>query len=653
MTHEQPDHPEDEFLHLTRTVEIQADTIYKLNNTIEELREKIEEQENQKKRKEQFYLEETERFETLQRDYHKLQLSYQDIYREYSNISNAFFWKITKPCRITIDKLKYVFRNNRAMHQVWSKLKKIKNGVNGQKGVEPDSTSEFYHLGDPIYILCTKHTLFIGKLFENALEKLGIVSKLMTEEPKDFTDDVYIVICAQIFKKLPNRYIAVQMEQTVSFRWLSEEYYERLRHAHSILDYSLVNIRYFRNNSDFGKNFYYLPIDYLPHLHREAKKYAYDVAFYGDVNCPRRVEILKQIQKHFSVLIIDHLFDKDLYDKLCQAKIVLNIHYYENALLETTRIYEILSLGCSIVISERSSNAREEERLESIVDFVPLDDINAMINRIGYWLSHEEERKNMLFQNNETLSKRSNAFEYFFNRYMLANDWLEFEDFYRLSGDYVSLESNRICLSLPESVERREDFDKDNKYGFQVIPGLRHQKSWIGCGLSYKFLMKKAEQQKLEEVIICEDDVLFPDDFEQKLEQCTHYLFKQPEWDIFQGLMADVGDVNISRVDQYGDGEYFFVHLDHMISTVFNIYHRNIYERFICWDENNEDVHTNTIDRALESKKLKIITTVPFLVGHKEDLCSEIWEGDNSIYHDLILNSSKKLERKIKELTVV
>ena len=50
-----------------------------------------------------------------------------------------------------------------------------------------------------------------------------------------------------------------------------------------------------------------------------------------------------------------------------------------------------------------------------------------------------------------------------------------------------------------------------------------------------------------------------------------------------------------------------------------------------------------------EDKNLRVVTTCPFLVGHKEDLNSTIWGHQNTMYTDLIANSSKKLENMLKE----
>ncbi|MBQ6341610.1 MAG: methyltransferase [Anaerolineaceae bacterium] len=567
-----------------------------------------------------------------------------EITGQYNAIKNAFFWKITQPIRSMIDN--FFSKPNAYIHRLLGK-NNINLYTNDSCKDETESIPQFYVPGDPITILCTKHTFFVAKLIENALLQIKVFTKILMDEPEIYGEEVYIIICPQMFKRTPGRYIPFQMEQTISSRWLTPEYYDRLNHGYSILDYSLVNINFFKNVTEFGKNFYYLPLDYLPGFQSKSGNYEYDVLFYGDVNNERRKRYLEEIQKYYSVKIVTDVFGEDLYDLISKARIVINIHYYEDALLETTRIYEILSLGRSIVISEQSNDPEEEKRLEGVIDFVPVNNINAMIERIDFWLSHEDKRIKAVENNNSVLSTRANAFNFFFYRFLLANDWIDFDRFYQLAGNYIHFRNNRICLSLPESYERRKAFEKDNHYGFEIIPGLRHTRGWTGCGLSYKYIMKKAQEQKLKDIMICEDDVLFPPNFRSRLDKCIKYLSTNDQWDIFQGLMSDIGNVTIKKVvHQYGQ---VFVYLDHMISTVFNYYKSNVYQNLIDWDEKNPDVNSNTIDRALEAMNLNIITTTPFLVGHKEDLYSEIWDIQNTQYIDLISKSSEKLENLVIE----
>ena len=76
---------------------------------------------------------------------------------------------------------------------------------------------------------------------------------------------------------------------------------------------------------------------------------------------------------------------------------------------------------------------------------------------------------------------------------------------------------------------------------------------------------------------------------------------------------------------------------------VFNLYDKSVFKTISEWDYMNRDLRTNAIDRYLEKDKMRVLTTLPFLVGHKEDLDSTLWNGKNSIYNPGILSSSKRL----------
>ncbi|MBR5110575.1 MAG: glycosyltransferase family 25 protein [Clostridia bacterium] len=275
------------------------------------------------------------------------------------------------------------------------------------------------------------------------------------------------------------------------------------------------------------------------------------------------------------------------------------------------------------------------------MDFVEIDNIEQMKERITYWITHDSERNEKIRKNKEVLSSRPNAFSFFFQRFLLAYDRITFDMFYHLVGNYVQLHTNKICLSLPESTLRRKSFDVDNKYGFECFPGLRHQKSWVGCGLSYKMIFTKALEAGMKEIMICEDDVIFPADFESQLDKILAYLHQKKKWSIFSGIMADVGKVKILDYDKTPD--FSILRIDHMISTVFNIYNKEMFKYFCNWDERNRDVYKNAIDRYLESKDLDVFIQVPFLVGHKEELTSTIWGHSNIEYTQMIQNSERKL----------
>jgi len=322
---------------------------------------------------------------------------------------------------------------------------------------------------------------------------------------------------------------------------------------------------------------------------------------------------------------VNNLFGSEIRDILRRSKIVVNIHFYANALLETTRLYECLSLGC-VVVSEKSSDMHRHEDLIQLVDFVEENDFVGMAVKVRRWLDDESSIESRAAEIATRLSREYNRFDYFFYRFLLASENISFENFWQLIGSTYPLLSDKLCLNLPEYIDRSNSFDADNHYGFHKFPGLRHSKGWIGCALSYKYMIRLAMKKCMPSVCICEDDVQFPEDFNNILPKITSYLTSnRDKWDIFSGLIADMhADTKVLGVETYA--EFNFVTMNKLVSMVFNVYNQSCYKYFASWDETNDDVSTNTIDRYLEREaSITVLTTCPFLVGHKEDLYSTLW----------------------------
>ena len=175
------------------------------------------------------------------------------------------------------------------------------------------------------------------------------------------------------------------------------------------------------------------------------------------------------------------------------------------------------------------------------------------------------------------------------------------------------------------------------------MPGLKHNIGWVGCGLSYKFLAKRALDCGYKKLLICEDDTFFPPDFDERFKKILRYTAENSDWDAFSGIMADIGNVKVLSLKEQ-DGETY-VYLNRIVSTVFNMYSEKTLALMSAWDPFDRDVYKNTIDRYLEGNRLSILTTCPFLAGHKEDLDSTIWGKSNTAYDAMMQSSNKKLKK--------
>lgn len=311
-----------------------------------------------------------------------------------------------------------------------SEFKEFDNSYQNQ-----DSNYADFDLSNGIIILTTRFTYYVAVLIKNSLEDLNIKCDIIFEQPSfGYQNKWHIVICPQVFPQLPRNYIAFQMEQSVSSRWFNQEYFNRLNQAKFIFDYSKVNIEFLKQNTIPNNKIYYMPIGAIKipidNKVQNNDNFDYEVAFYGDPNCDRRQRFLIELKKHFSIQIICDVFGDELYQLLRKSKIIVNIHYYENALLETTRLYECLSLN-KVIVSEVGSDQKYHEELNDIIEFVQIDDISSMIEKIKLLLNNNnyfQEKIDKIHQINVKQSK----FNQHFYQFLLDENILTQETFNKL-----------------------------------------------------------------------------------------------------------------------------------------------------------------------------------------------------------------------------
>ena len=500
--------------------------------------------------------------------------------------------------------------------------------------------------GATIYILTTSHTLYIAELITRAFHSFGM-ERVVTLDVncESFQDGLHVVICPQMFKVLPSSYIAFQMEQSVSSRWFDANYFQTLENSIAIMDYSLKNIEYLQETGGLSyRQIYYTPVSNTENLKggTSRSECEYDIAFYGDINNERRKKFIDKLSEHYSILVVSNTFGEELYSQLRRAALVVNIHYYEGALLETTRIHECLSLGIPVV-SEASSDMSEHEPLSGWVKFTGIGNIEEMISVVEEELAKIRDGFDPL----QDLPTDLYRFNYYFGRMLVSLSLLDIEKFDQVAGLFKPSElDGGVALSLPETFDRYQTF----REGFpskKIFHGLRHFEGWKGCALSYRYLSRQALTLGMIDLEVWEDDVLLENGALNEWQSAIAY-FRQnnKRFDVLCGLIADVSDdtqiLDVLKVE----GKTYVV-IDRMVSTVCNLYGKKVLELLSRWDLNNKDVHSNTIDRYLQQYSLQILVPIPFIAGHRPEQTSTLWGFSNSTYDELIIESEKKLQKKV------
>jgi hypothetical protein len=499
-------------------------------------------------------------------------------------------------------------------------------------------------------VITPPHTEFLAKNIAARLSFHGCASDVIVGEPSEFSADYYIVLCPQIFKKLPpyEKMIAYQLEQSVSSRWFNEEYFSILENSFAVLDYSRVNISNLSRSGIIYPHIHYLPIGCVAldsQVDVEIKK-DIDILFYGDsLSSDRRRVMLSALGEHFDVHVANEVFGKEMALLIKRARLVINLHYYEGALLETPRIAECLSYGTPVV-SESSADMDDYPEFNEGVMYFEAGNSAAMIAAVRSVLQN-----GVASSISTAVSRSQQRFEFMFDRFLVAIGFLHSSYVHQMTPALPI--NSYYVLSLPETVDRRTLAEKTLNTGFTFFDGIRRKPGWIGCGLSYLALANFAVKNHLSQIGIMEDDVVLPDDFEEKMTIVTNYLSSRVlPWHLFSGVIAHLNP-SCKVLDVEERNGLVFVTVDKMTSTVFNIYNQNFMQSLQSWDPDNENAESNTIDRYIESvDDLKVVVTLPFLVGHREEVHSTLWGFQNTQYSDMISSSQNLLQKKVDEFKI-
>ncbi len=492
-----------------------------------------------------------------------------------------------------------------------------------------------------VIILSTPHTQWYAALISLELEKHNIITHVKSTYTGSQTADIWFVICPQVFKELPplEKCIIFQMEQLNQDRWLTDSYVKILEDCAAIVEYSFVNLEVLEKINLKYQKIYLVPVGIQP-LRRQSNSKE-SVVFYGDSSSPRRKRILENLSSKRKITILDGVFEEELSLKLAPAAVILNVHYYDNSLLETTRLNEALSYGIPIV-SELSVDRSDYPEYEKVVMYFDSEDLKEFNSGVEHFLSMDAFTVQEEIQS--THDKIKTKFEFHFARFLLGMGVISLDQF--RGFDFKIDFSTDLCLSLPETVDR---YERAKDLPAQVFTGLRHYLGWIGCGLSYKNLAVQARNESVKQIVVYEDDVVLPNNYESIQKSIQGFLETlNGNWDIFSGMISNLDpETEILSVDTFEGLN--FVTLNRMTSTVYNIFSERGIDLLCLWNENDFDLKHNTIDQYFgHCSELRVITVFPFLFGHDSFESSTLWGFNNDEYVDSITKSSQLLKQKIE-----
>lgn len=234
-------------------------------------------------------------------------------------------------------------------------------------------------------------------------------------------------------------------------------------------------------------------IFYLPSFSKVRDNFnqnlVYDVLFYGDIHSERRQNLLNKLKNDFNLKIAFKVWGEQKIEELKKAKVIVNLHFYEDALLESTRLFECLEMG-KVVVSEESLDQVTYQHLNGIVDFFTTGNylelkqlLNSLLNN-GRLEEHIENIK-------QGLNRQPDWFALYFYRALLALDIISFDTFYEVIGKQIKL-SNKVTVRTIEYEAINPDNSLLTNNG-TVLEALRYYLPEKARDYTYDLIHRNAE----------------------------------------------------------------------------------------------------------------------------------------------------------------
>ena len=249
--------------------------------------------------------------------------------------------------------------------------------------------------------------------------------------------------------------IIVNLEQLGNGgRAISPDYIHLLKEAW-VIDYDITNKNAYKDDDD--EHFAAISFGYAPYLSPNSRKRSpkpiaereLDVVFYGSMNETRRSTIKTLQTEGIDIKVINNVFGPERDEILDEAKLILNLPYYEKGAFEQVRAFHALSLGTPF-----ASLQRNEAKTTSIAPHFLNSIFLIQENEILDFFSKTFKSDQFYLQ----CAKKSKLFENSF-------DILVFQEAISLIDDFQHSESNHASPPItPKKINLGSGKDYRNGY---------------------------------------------------------------------------------------------------------------------------------------------------------------------------------------------
>ena len=215
--------------------------------------------------------------------------------------------------------------------------------------------------------------------FESGLRALGVdvVRKTNALETSgiNLLLGAHLIDTQELADRVPSNTVIINLEQVTGFDVRSRPIYLSLLSRLAVWDYSVRNIDELRRLTG-SPYIRHVSIGYMPELTRALPlgEQPVDVLFYGSINT-RRQAVLAALGA--AGLNVKHLFSVygEARDRaIAEAKVVLNMHFYQDSIHEIVRTSYLLA-NRKAVVTECGPRTEIDEDVKSAMVAVPYDEL--------------------------------------------------------------------------------------------------------------------------------------------------------------------------------------------------------------------------------------------------------------------------------------
>jgi len=190
--------------------------------------------------------------------------------------------------------------------------------------------------------------------FSHAFTRLGIrtevVRNKLSKHGMNVVFGAHLIDSRAVADSLPANTVLVNLEQLRGNKLEAQSIYADLMQRFAVWDHSRRNIAELRALTG-NRRVHRLGIGFVPEMQRiaPAAEQPTDVLFYGSINNRRR-DILKALQQAgMNVRCLYGVYGAERDRAIAEAKVVLNVHFYEDSIHEIVRTSHLLANAKAVV----------------------------------------------------------------------------------------------------------------------------------------------------------------------------------------------------------------------------------------------------------------------------------------------------------------